>query len=130
LLQHRDVKMIGANEEDNPMKRMIFIVTTWLALATGGSASADDLDPDAVVGGAIGGGLGAAAGSYLGGREGAIVGSAVGAAAGTAIATHEDDGKADSSDNRTDVVYVTTIGHKHGKKAKGCPPGLRMQGRC
>ena len=112
------------------MKRILLNVTAMLALVLGNVASADEIDPNAVVGGAVGGGLGAAVGSYIGGREGAIVGSAVGAAAGTAIATHEDESKAGDGTNSRNVVYVTSTTHKHGKKAKGCPPGLRMQGRC
>lgn len=112
------------------MRRMLFNLTAMLAVALGGIASADEIDPNAVVGGAIGGGLGAAVGSYIGGREWAIVGSAVGAAAGTAIATHEDGKKATHGARSREVVYVVTTTHKHGKKAKGCPPGLRMQGRC
>jgi outer membrane lipoprotein SlyB len=95
-------------------------------------AFAGEVDGSAVIGGAVGGGLGAAAGSYVGGREGAIVGSAVGAAAGTAIATHdyggEDLKRNESSDH--EIVYVTTDRKTTGKKGKGCPPGLRMQGRC
>ena len=46
-----------------------------------------NIDTNAVLGGAIGGGAGAAVGSAVGGRNGAIVGSAVGAAAGVVIAT-------------------------------------------
>jgi outer membrane lipoprotein SlyB len=89
-------------------------------------SQAEGIDTDAVIGGAVGGGLGAAAGSYFGGREGAIAGSAIGAASGTAIATQSD---SDGSANDTgEVVYVTK--EKSRKKAKGCPPGLRMQGRC
>ena len=113
------------------MKSMLRILLL-LALASGVSAAkAGDVDANAVLGAAVGGGLGAAAGSYLGGREGAIVGSAVGAAAGTAIATqdHESDRSAKDRDGRErEVVYVETRGG--GKKYKGCPPGLQMQGRC
>jgi len=94
------------------------------------STLAGEIDADAVIGGAVGGGLGAAAGSYLGGREGAILGSAVGAAAGTAIATEGNDHGSDADANRArpEMVYVTKS--KSGKKNKGCPPGLKMQGRC
>ncbi len=102
------------------------------ALASGVPvAMAGGVDANAVLGGAVGGGLGAAAGSYLGGREGAIVGSAVGAAAGTAIATHdhERDRSVEGRNGRErEVIYVET--HSGGRKHKGCPPGLKMQGRC
>jgi len=96
----------------------------------GTQALAGEIDPDAVVGGAVGGGLGAAIGSYVGGREGAIFGSALGAAAGTAIATENDHKKAADHAHTREVVYVPVRHHKHGKKGKGCPPGLHMQGRC
>jgi len=112
------------------MKRALLPIVTLLHLVLGTVATADEIDPKAVIGGAVGGGLGAAAGSYLGGREGAILGSAVGAAAGTTIATHEPHGKAGDVTGRREVVYVTTTAPAHGKKAKGCPPGLKMQGRC
>ncbi|MDV3239326.1 MAG: hypothetical protein LOY58_10805 [Gammaproteobacteria bacterium] len=60
-----------------------------------GTAAAQAVDSDAVIGGAIGGGVGAAIGSELGGRNGAIAGGAVGAAVGTAIATDGNDGHDD-----------------------------------
>ena len=112
------------------MKRMLFTVTATLVFALGNIASADEIDTNAVIGGAVGGGLGAAAGSYIGGREGAIVGSAVGAAAGTAIATHENEEGTRNHGTSKNVIYVSTTPNKHGNKAKGCPPGLKMQGRC
>jgi outer membrane lipoprotein SlyB len=54
------------------------------AFASGGF---QQVDTNAVLGGAIGGGAGAAVGSAIGGRNGAILGSAVGAGAGVMIAT-------------------------------------------
>lgn len=45
------------------------------------------INTNAILGGAIGGGAGAAVGSAMGGRNGAIIGGAIGAAGGVVIAT-------------------------------------------
>lgn len=66
------------------------------AMASGGL---QNINTNAVLGGAIGGGAGAAVGSAVGGRNGAIIGSAVGAAAGVVIATPEQSRESRRYDN-------------------------------
>jgi hypothetical protein len=115
------------------MKKALSILLFMSLASVASVLTAGEVDTDAVIGGAVGGGLGAAAGSYLGGRNGAIVGSAVGAAAGTAIASEDEDEHGRSAKgpghHEAEVVYVTKSPGR-GKKHKGCPPGLHMQGRC
>lgn len=90
------------------MKRIILAVTVAFAtpLLLSVPAYANDVDGNAVVGGALGGGLGAAVGSATGDRNGAIIGSAIGAAAGTAIATQR-------RSHSKEVVVVHDDNHSH-----------------
>lgn len=73
----------------------LLLASSLLLAAPGAHADGfQNINTNAVLGGAIGGGAGAAVGSAVGGRNGAIVGSAVGAAAGVVVATpsnHYDD---------------------------------------
>ena len=62
------------------MIRMFCTVTATLMIALGNIASAEEIGPNAVIGGTV-----------SGGREAAILGITFGVAAGTAIATHEDE---------------------------------------
>ena len=82
------------------MKKRLVMVS----LLAGFAATAQAVDGDAVIGGALGGATGAMVGSAMGGREGAIIGGAIGGAAGTAVAT---------SERKREVVVVKDGHYRH-----------------
>lgn len=102
----------------NPLLALILAGGLYFPAATAFADGFQQIDTNAILGGAIGGGAGAAVGSAVGGRNGAIVGSAIGAAGGVAIATpqrREVRGYYDDYDERGDRGWHRGHrGHHHG----------------